>query len=215
VASLGSLAQLGIGSPGTGLILGADRDRRPVPVRFFRPEPTRVTLVGGAWAAQLVAFRALATGARVVVLTVEPPLWHGLGERATGRSDRMGVLHGEQPIAVSGTAYQPVLIIYDLGYAGPTAPTPLGPWQTQLVVLRQLDHAGVPAVEESQLAMLQRLTVREAELAQGALRLSDQSARLLQVMEDDMVALLGGGADRYVWVNETDVERHFTGTPRR
>ncbi|OLB75117.1 MAG: hypothetical protein AUI14_21700, partial [Actinobacteria bacterium 13_2_20CM_2_71_6] len=215
LANPAALAQLRIPSGGTGLILGADRERRPVPVRFFRPEPTRVTLVGGAWAGQLVAFRALALGVRVVVLTVEPAFWHGVGERATGRGDRMGVVAGEQQLAVTGTAQQPILIIYDLGLAGPTSPTPLGTWQTQLTVLRRLDHAGVPPVQECHLVMLQRLGGTEAALAGAALRLSEQSVRLLQVMEDDMLALLGGGADRYVWVNQTDVERRYTGAPRR
>jgi hypothetical protein len=215
LATPAALAQLGVASPGTGLVLGADRDRIPVPVRLFRPEPTRTTLVGGAWAGQLLAFRALAMGARVVVLTVEPAFWHGLGERATGRGDRMGVLAGEQAIAVTGTAYQPILVIYDLGLAGPTAPTPLGPWQTQLTLLRRLDQTGVPAIQECQLVMLQRLGGTEAALAGAALRLSEQSVRLLQVMEDDMLALLGGGADRYVWVAQTDVERRYTGAPRR
>jgi hypothetical protein len=215
VADAAAVARLGIPSSGTGLILGADRERRPVPVRVFRPEPTRITLVGGTWAAQLVAFRALALGVRVVVLTVEPTFWHGVGERATGRGDRMGVLTGEQQIAVSGTAQQPILIIYDLGLSGPTNPAPLGGWQTQLTVLRQLDHTGVPPVQECHLVMLQRLGDAEAALAGSALRLSEQSVRLLQVMEDDMLAMLGGGADRYVWVAQTDVERRYTGAPRR
>ncbi len=215
VATLGGLAQLAVASPGAGLILGADRDRHPVPVRLFRSEPTRTALVGGAWAGQLLAFRALALGARVVVLTAEPALWHGMGERATGRSDRMGILAGERQIAVSGTAQQPVLVIYDLGLTGPTSPTPLGPWQTQLTILRRLDEAGMPVVQESMLVMLQRLGGTEAALAGAALRLSGQSARLLQVMEDDMLALLGGGADRYVWLAQTDIERRQMGAPRR
>jgi hypothetical protein len=215
LASRQALAQLAVPSAGTGLILGADRDRQQVPVRLFRPEATRTTLVGGVWAAHLVAFRALALGARVVALTVEPGAWQGLGERATGRGDRMGVVAGEQPIVVSGDAQQPILIIYDLGLAGPIAPAPLGPWQTQLVVLRRLEPPGVPAVQECNLALLQRVDGAEAALAGSALRLSPQSVRLLQVLEDDMLALLGGGADRYVWVNQTEIERQYTGPPRR
>jgi hypothetical protein len=215
VATLGGLAQLSVASPGAGLILGADRDRNPVPVRLFRAEPTRTALVGGAWAGQLLAFRALALGVRVVVLTVEPALWHGMGERATGRSDRMGVLAGERPIAVTGTAQQPILVVYDLGLTGPTSPNPLGPWQTQLTILRQLDEAGMPVMQESTLVMLQRLGGTEAALAGAALRLSSQSVRLLQVMEDDMLALLGGGADRYVWLAQTEIERRQMGAPRR
>src|SRR6266550_5382464 len=64
-ASYATVARLGIPTPGTGMILGADRDRQPVQIRFFRPEPTRIALVGEVWAAHLLAFRALALGAAV------------------------------------------------------------------------------------------------------------------------------------------------------
>lgn len=206
-ASLSALEMIGVSSPGTGLILGADVDQRPVPVRFFRPEPTRVTLVGGVWAAQMIAFRALAFGANAVVLTGDPAAWHGFGEHATGRSDRVAVLHGERPVTTQGSAQQPMLVIHDLGMVGPSTAVDLGPWQTQLTVLRQLDERGVPALQEGQLVMMQRLAFGEATLAATALRLTGESAQLLQQMEDEMLALIGGGADRYVWISPTSVER--------
>jgi hypothetical protein len=202
-------AQLGVPSPSTGLILGADRDRQPMPIRFFRPEPTKVSLVGEVWAAQVLAFRALALGARVVVITVEPAMWGAFGPWATGRNDRVAVLPGEAPLAVTGTAQQPMLLLYDLGVVGPTAPPELGPWQTQLTVLRQLRPSGVAALQGGDLVMLKRLTEPEAALSAGPLRLSAQSVQLLQVLENDMVALLGGGADRYVWLTLTGVERQL------
>jgi hypothetical protein len=215
VVSLAALAHLGVASPGTGLILGADVEGRAVPVRFFRPEPTTVTLVGGAWAAQLVLFRALALGVRTVVMTGDPASWQGLGERATGQSGRVAVVHGEQPMAFAASPQQPVLVVYDLGLVGPSAAPELGPWQTQLTVLRRLDEPGVPSVEACQMVMMQRLSLVEAALAASALRLTGQSAQLLQRMDDEMVALLGGGADRYVWVTQTGTERQFLGPPRR
>jgi hypothetical protein len=214
-ASRGALAQLGISSPGMGLILGADRHQRPVSVRFFRPEPTRITLLGGVWAGQLVAFRALALGARIAVVTIDPAAWDGYGERATGRGDRVSILTAEQHFLLSATAHQPILIVYDLGVAGPTIPQPLGPWQTQLTVLRQLDQTGVPSVQDSHLVMLQRLGGVEANLVGTALRLPDHSVGFLQVMANDMLALLGGGADRYIWLAQTEVERKYAGPPQR
>jgi hypothetical protein len=213
--SPGALAQLGVSSPGIGLILGADLDQQPVPIRFFRPETTRIALVGGVWAAQLIAFRALALGANALVMTGDPGAWQGFGERSTGRSDRVTVVHGEQPVRTLGTAQQPMLVIHDLGMVGPSAPMELGPWQTQLTVLRQLDERGVPAVQEGQLVIMQRLGLSEAAQAASALRLTGQSAQLLQVMEDEMLALIGGGADRYVWMSPTNAERHYAGAPRR
>jgi len=214
-ASRSALAQLRFSSLGTGLILGADRQQRPVSVRFFRPAPVRVALVGSVWAAQLVAFRALALGARVTVVTAEPHAWHSFGERSTGRSDRVVITAAERPIAPSATALRPALVIYDLGVAGARSPQPLGPWQTQLTVLRQLDQAGAPAVQDCDVVLLQRLGGTEAGLLSDALRLPPQSTQFLQVMPDDMVALVSGGAERYLWFAQTDVERQYGGAPRR
>jgi len=213
--SRSALTKLRVSSPGTGLILGADRQQRPVSVRFFRPEPTRVALVGGAWAGMLVAFRALALGARVAVITADPRTWHGFGERATGRGDRVAVFPTEQPLALAATAQQPVLLLYDLGLVGPNAPQQLGPWQTQMTVLRQLDQSGVPSIQDCNLVMLQRLGSAEAALVGGALRLPAPSTQFLQVMADDMIALVGDGSDRYIWFSQTDVERQYAGAPRR
>jgi hypothetical protein len=125
------------------------------------------------------------------------------------------VIPGEGPVQTWGNAQQPMLIIHDLGRVGPSTAPAVGPWQTQLTVLRQLDEHGVPAVQEGELVMLQRLELSEAALAASALRLTGESAQLLQRMEDEMLALIGGGADRYVWVAPTTVERTFAGTARR
>ncbi|MGW4460887.1 hypothetical protein [Micromonospora sp. NPDC004704] len=214
-ASRAALTQLRITAAGSGMILGADRQQLPVSVRMFRPDPTRVALVGGVWAGQLVTFRALALGARVAVVTTDPYAWHGFGERATGHGDRVAVLNAEQPLALTGSAHQPILVIYDLGFAGGAAPPPLGPWQTQLTVLRQLGQSGVPSIQECDLVILQRLSSVEAPLAAEALRLPRSSAQFLQVMADDMIALVGGGTERYVWFAQTEVEREQAGGPRR
>jgi hypothetical protein len=213
--SRSALAQMRIAPASTGLILGADRDQGPVQVNFFRPTPTRITLVGGVWAGQLVAFRVLALGARVVVVTADPYAWQGFGERATGQGDRVAVMTAEQPLALTATVRQPILVIYDQGGVGAVTPQPLGPWQTQLTILRRLDQSGLSSVQDCDLVMLQRLTGAEAALAGDALRLPAASRHLLQVMADDMVALIGGGADRYVWLTQTDVERQYAGAPRR
>lgn len=213
--SRSALRQIRISPANAGLILGMDRHQGPVLVRLFRPAPMRVALVGGVWAGQLVAFRALALGVRAVVVTTDPYAWHGFGERATGQADRVSVVTHEQALTVTASVRQPVLLIYDQGVVGANAPQPLGPWQTQLTVLRRLDQAGVAAVRDSDLVLLQRLTGPEAALAGATLRLPARSTQFLQVMANDMLALVSGGTDRYVWLTQTDVERQHAGAPRR
>ncbi|GHJ05645.1 hypothetical protein TPA0907_00120 [Micromonospora humidisoli] len=45
--------------------------------------------------------------------------------------------------------------------------------------------------------------------AQQALRLPPDSGRFLRVMADDMLTLVGGGADRHLWISQTPVEQHL------
>ncbi|MFI1988181.1 hypothetical protein [Actinoplanes sp. NPDC020271] len=202
-------------SAGAGLVLGRDRQHAPVPLHLFAPEPVRIALVGGVWAAQLLIFRAFALGARVVVVTTEPRAWAGFGERATGQYNRLTVHSSDQGVALTGSAQMPTLAVYDLGMTGPATTPPLGPWRTQLTILRQLDRPGLAALQESQLALLQRLGGDEAALAASALKLRPHSSQFLQFMADDMLALIGDGTDRYLFLGQTPTEQQFVGLPRR
>jgi hypothetical protein len=210
-----ALQSVSVAPSDAGLVIGQDRQNAPVPVRLFAPEPVRVTLVGGVWAAQLLIFRAFALGARVTVVTTEPTAWIGFGERATGQYNRLTVLSGEQGVTGVGTAQEPALAVYDLRVNGPATAPPLGPWRSQLTILRQLDLPGVAALQESQLTLLQRLGGAEASLATTALRLRRHSGQFLQVMADDMMALISDGTDRYLSLAQTRVEHEHVGPPRR
>lgn len=101
-----------------GLSLGSGASGEPTALRLFRPEPTRMLLIGDSWALEAVAFRALRFGARVVVLTQDPAGWIDLGRRATGRTDRVAVLASEAEVSMTATADSPVLRIVPPGYAG-------------------------------------------------------------------------------------------------
>lgn len=215
LASDAALDEIGFGMPAVGMLLGHDRDRKPVQIRTFRPEPTRLTFVGGLWGARLLAFRALALGARVVVFSRRPEHWNGFGQWATGRSDRMAVMPEERPVTVASNSLRPALLIYDMGLLGAARRPDLGPWQTQLTVLHQLTAYGFPAVQESNLVMLQRLGKEESYSLGSVLRLDGSAIQLLTALRDDMFALVGGGADRYVWVTPTSVEQQRFGAPSR
>jgi len=210
-----TLGSVNVASSSAGLVIGHDRQHAAVPVRLFAPEPVRVALVGGVWAAQLLIFRAFALGARVTVITSEPAAWIGFGERATGQYNRLTVLSDDQAVPFAGTAQQPVLAVYDLRETGPAAAPALGPWRSQLTILRRLDQPGVPALQDAQLVLLQRLGGEEASLAASALRLRRHSGQFLQFMADDMLALIAEGADRYLSLSQTRIEYDHVGAPRR
>jgi hypothetical protein len=214
VGDAGQLAWLRYAATPAGLVLGRDAQGAVVPVRMFREEPVRLTLIGGWWLASVLAFRALAVGARVVVCTAAADRWHPLVRAAQG-CDRLAVLVGEQPVEVPAGWASPVLLIDDFGPAGPTQRAPLAAWQTRLTVLPRLTPAGAAVTGAATLVLSQRLTPGEAAAAADLLWLSDETAGLLQAMHDDMVALIGGGADRYLWVSATAIEAHSFGPPHR
>jgi type VII secretion protein EccE len=66
-AATSHLDGLGLGTRGAGVLLGRDRYDAPVTLDLFRPVPTQLVLVGGARCAQLLAVRAAATGARILI----------------------------------------------------------------------------------------------------------------------------------------------------
>ncbi|WP_328466849.1 hypothetical protein OHA21_47365 [Actinoplanes sp. NBC_00393] len=171
--------------------------------------------MGGVWAAQLLIFRAFSLGARAIVVTSEPQAWSGFGERATGQYNRLTVLSSDQGGFPPGTAQTPTLTVYDLGMTGPVTSPPLGPWHTQLTILRQLDKPGVAALQEAQLVLMQRLGGDEATLASATLRLRPQSGQFLEVLADDMIALIGDGMEQHLFLRQTGVEQQYVGLPRR
>ncbi|WP_433207139.1 hypothetical protein ACQP00_40790 [Dactylosporangium sp. CS-047395] len=210
VGAVDQLAWLRFGADPAGLVLGRSVERALVPVRMFREEPVRVALIGGWWLASLVAFRALAVGAWVAVSTTAPERWQPL-VRATHGTDRLAVIVGDRPIKATASWSSPVLLIDDFGPYAPAARGNLAPWQTRLTVLPWLTPPGAAVAGSATLLIAQRLAPEEAAL----LRLDGRTAGLVQAMHDDMIALVGGGANRYVWVSPTAAETHFFGAPHR
>ncbi|GAA0918663.1 hypothetical protein GCM10009558_103530 [Virgisporangium aurantiacum] len=213
-ASDGALALLGMPMPGAGMVLGYDLDSATASIRMFRPEPTRVALVGGEWAFHLLTLRALALGARVAIFTATPERWEGFGEWATGRAGRVATFPPDQTVFVPASAHEPALLLYDVGLTGAPSTTPLGPWQTRLTVLRQLTTYGVPTLQESSVVMAQRLSKAEADLIASTMRLSSEAGAWMQTLNDDALAVLIGGEERFVRLTLADIEKQL-GAPHR
>jgi ESX secretion system protein EccE len=211
-ASLVSLSMIATPAPGPGMILGEDVDHRAIAARCFRPEPTLMTLIGGVWAAQIIAFRALAVGATIVVVTDDPASWHDFAAR-TGATRGQVIVTSEAPRSVGDDG--PTLIVRDVVDSGSVATPDIGAWQTQMTVLRRLDERGVAAIHDGHLVLTQRLDLQEAMLAVTSLRLSSDSALLLQQLEPDMLAIIGSGSAQYLWWAATEREHRLIGPARR
>lgn len=215
VASRPALRQLRPAGSATGLIVGFNANGAVATVRLFGPEPTQVTLVGGLWAARILVFRALATGAVVTVLTGRPDAWAGLDRWATGRDDRVLVRPLDHPFRAPADAFEPALLVYDGDALGASPQATLGPWQAQLTVVPQLTAYAIPAIRAAELVVLQRLADEETAAGSAVLDLTVESAALVRALRDDMLALIDGGGARYVWTQITSIERERFGGPRR
>jgi hypothetical protein len=197
-----------------GMMVGTNRHGRAVTVRLFRPESTRVLLVGGVRAAQLVALRALALGALVVVQTARPRAWEPFVRGVGAPGGTIPLLPPGRSVADGvGTALRPLLLIVDAGpVTADAAPGP--PWRATLVVRDELTPADVDALSRADLALLQPLNPAEATLAGAALGLGG-SAEWLTRIRDDMVAVVNRRALRWALVSPTPIEAQLIGPPAR
>ncbi|MEU4155609.1 type VII secretion protein EccE [Actinoplanes sp. NPDC026670] len=199
-----------------GLMIGRNQGGGAVLIRLFRPEPTRALLVGGLPGAQLLAFRAMATGARVVVRTTRPHAWEPFARGAAVPGEAITILPAGRPFdAPAGSVRHPTLTVLDTG-AAPGGPEPArdAGWQTTLVVRDEFGAPDLPHATEADLVVLQRLTPAEATLLGGTLGLGE-TASYFPRMRTDMVAVINRRAVRWAVFAQTPIEQSLIGEPTR
>ena len=203
---------LSIGS--AGLMIGANRHGSAVIARLFRAETTRVVLIGGVRAAQLIALRAMALGARIVVQTARPRAWEPFIRGVTAPGETVAVIPPGRPVAgPPGTQLRPLLVVIDVG---PVAADPQpGPgWQASLVVRDELSAIDVDVISRADLVLLQPLRPNEAALAGAALGLGE-SAEWLTRIRDDMIGVINRRVLRWALLSATPIETQLIGPPAR
>jgi len=198
----------------TGVVVGRDHPGAVAPVRLLRPQPTRVVLVGGYWAARLVVLRCLAAGAFVEVITAAPVRWSGLADNA-GVGSRLRLLQtGElAPPLVPLGSLRPVLQVNDSGR--PMEGADLGAWHTSMTVITSLTTHTAAGLTDANVVLLQRLSPQEADACVAALRLPPDMSAKLQHLHDDMVVAVTGAEVHYLWFATTSVEHELLGPARR
>ncbi|WNM41570.1 type VII secretion protein EccE [Micromonospora halotolerans] len=208
------LASLEFALGESGLMVGANRHGGAVTVRLFRPTTTRLLLVGGVRAAQLLTLRALALGARVAVQTARPRVWEPFVRGVGVPGGAVPLVPPGRPVGgAPGSPLRPLLLVVD---AGPVPPEvgPAVPWQSVLVVRDELTPADTAALARADLAILQPLDAGEAALAGAALGLGG-SAEWLTRIRDDMVAVVNRRALRWALLSPTPIESQLVGRPAR
>ncbi|MFF0718910.1 type VII secretion protein EccE [Micromonospora sp. NPDC003816] len=197
-----------------GLMLGTNRHGAPVTVRLFRPESTRVMLVGGLPTAQLLAVRAMALGARVVVQTTRPHAWEPFARGVGVPGRTIALLPPDRPAeGPAATPLAPVLVVRDAP-PPPPGPRPGAAWQATLLVREELTPADADGLARADLVVLSPLSRAESAVAGGALGLGD-AARWLARSRPDMVAVVNRRALRWALLAITPIEAQLIGAPLR
>ena len=197
-----------------GLMLGRNRHGKPVVVRLFRPEQTRALLIGGVRAAQLVALRAMALGARVVVQTARPQAWEPFVRGASVPGESIAVVPPGRAFEIApGSALHPLLVVVDVGPVGADNRPGAG-WQATLVVRDEFGPVDVDVASRADLLILQPLRPAEATLVGTALGLGEV-AQWMTKIRPDMIGVVNRRAVRWAAFAQTPIESQLIGPPTR
>ena len=197
-----------------GLMLGSNRHGQPAVARLFRPEQTRAVVIGGVRCAQLLALRAMALGARVVVQTARPRAWEPFVRGAAMPGESIAVVPPGRAIEMTpGSALHPLLVVVDVGPVGADNRPGAG-WQATLVVRDEFSAADVDVASRADLLVLQQLRAEEATLLGGALGLGEVAQWMTRI-RPDMIGVVNRRAVRWVAVVQTPIETQLLGRPGR
>lgn len=211
-----TLAALELPVGGAGLVIGRDRHNEPITVRLFRPEPSRVAVFGGLRYAQLMALRGLALGAQVVIQSSRPQVWEPFLRGVSGPTEGITLVPPGRPAEYApATPLQPQLVIVDIGPVGATGvPVVEAAWRATLVVRDDLAAHDVDILARANLVVLAPLSPPEAEVAGGALGLS-QLSYLPQIRSDMVGVVIGRRTLRWTLLAQTPIEQQLIGAVGR
>ncbi|HEX3814601.1 MAG TPA: hypothetical protein VHX59_17345 [Mycobacteriales bacterium] len=198
---------------GAGLILGANERGRPVTVAFFRSEPTVATTIGQLGLAQLIAFRALALGAQLVVATGRPSAWSTFaGAASATRAGAVEIVPPHAPPERFGSSVRPFLFVVDSDSTAAVGSTPsVSGWSTVLTVREQLTSWEAGPLGRADLVVAQSLTPVESALLCKATNLPDYQ-QAFSVLPDEAVAVITHDGVRWARTARTTLERRVIGS---
>jgi hypothetical protein len=204
--------------PAAGVVLGLDPARQPVVLALFRRRATAVSLVAGLHLGQVLALRAAAVGARVIIETARPDRWDPVVLHSGLDSTQLTL---REPGRVAGdpawpkpAPTGPLLVIRDCGARPPYTPVPYGPWVAVVTLLPDPRSAG--QLGHADLAGFQRVPEAEAVLARRVLGLSEADTEALSELPVDTVLLRTRARNpRRCEITGTDWELRILGPAHR
>jgi hypothetical protein len=199
-----------------GVVIGTDAyTREPAVAGLFRPSAYHIVLVGGVWAAQLLALRAAATGARVAVETARGQLWAPLAQAAGGGQPCVTV-HQVGRIGPQGPSVAaPVLVVRDCGARPARSRLAAGPWQTTLTLLPYLGPGAERLLGAADLVGVQRVSPGEAQIISRSLLLAPTETEALPTLPDHATLWSARSSFQYVTAQPVAGEEQLLGPARR
>jgi len=164
--------------------------------------------------AQLIALRAMALGARVVVQTARPQAWSRFVRGAALPGESIAVIPPGRVVEIpAGSELRPLLVVVDVGPVSADTCQGAG-FQATLVVRDEFSPADADVATRADLLVLQPLAPDEAALVGAKLGLGE-AAQWLTRIRVDMVAVINRRAVRWAVLAQTPIEAQLIGPPDR
>ncbi len=202
-----------------GLCLGRAEDGSPRLLPLFRDRGSAATAVLDPRVVLVLAFRALALGARVSVVSTRGDQWLPLRRLGVDDDDIVS-LSSPETLRLSPAVPRPDrphLVVVDVPADVTVPPVPERPWQAVLTVVPNASMRELPAARARGPVLLRRSSRREAVTAAPFLGLPPGSDRTLTTLADDQVALVEDGrlvvVDLSLTVAEGQLVVASTGAP--
>lgn len=198
---------------GAGLIVGNDEDGTPVAVRFFDHEPRNYVSIGGLNFLQLLAFRALALSAVVVVKTQRPAAWESFVRVSAGSTGSIRCV-GELSEIPKGTPNRPALLIVDSDSGVEGELSTGGGWSAVLSAYDHVSQWNIEALAHADTVFAQSLSMAEATLVTAKLGIHEP-VKTLGRIPDGRLALVSRHELRFTQLVMTSVEKWMIGSLER
>ncbi|HEY8456264.1 MAG TPA: hypothetical protein VIL34_11755 [Actinopolymorphaceae bacterium] len=188
------LSHLTLTLPAAGLVLGSGNGPAgTLVVRLFRSDPVRICVVSVGQLAQLIAYRALAVGAHVTVVTDAVAAWGRLVSAVPRGPGWLTVLPTGARVTATGSLARPSLVIDATRDHQALPRWEQGDWQTFLSVQSTLEANDETRLRSYDLLVTQRLSPEAAEVARRGFGLAQDRAQWLRDMPPGVVAVAAAG----------------------
>lgn len=209
-----ALQSLGLLAAGSGLVVGRNRQEKPVALRLFRSEPTRLALIGGVRCAQLLTLRTVALGAQIYLQTAREQEWDAFLRRSVIGRETASFLPPNTPPPTPVSPTQQQLVVVDTGPSTGAGGGLDAPWRVILTVRDDLGPWDAEMLTKADAVLFQRLTEPEAALAASTLGLVEAQSWLTKI-HPEMVGLVSRERLQWVMLTMTGTERSLIGSASR